>query len=252
MTSREALSVVVKSSDLFDDPADLIASPCSTPGTVAARRTEYALLEPRVSAPVAQFSVGVNTPGHPSSGPWHESAAVNAQSAFSLADKPLIACDEAHKQQADGDLGGVGWETIIVQGILSLPPDSIKDQLIVRTEKLDYAFPIYFKARYFGSCRFVGHGAVVSQRTRTRTSKQRSTGRSFECKHPDLKAESISLPFPEFAGLTLVAKIDDDRTSWNETEVAKRDAFDFRTRNRHGIAAWLRQCMYVCVLRAIA
>jgi hypothetical protein len=44
---------------------------------------------------------------------------------LSMARKVVVVCDESYKQKADGRLGGVGWETMIIQGdIANLPPDS--------------------------------------------------------------------------------------------------------------------------------
>jgi len=68
---------------------------------------------------------------------------------LSMARKVIVVCDEAYKEKADGRLGGVGWETMIIQGdIASLPPDSTKYQVIVRARDLDKGLPIYLKTRY--------------------------------------------------------------------------------------------------------
>lgn len=46
---------------------------------------------------------------------------------LSLAQKVIIICDENYKQKADGRLGGVGWETMVIQGdIANLPADTTK------------------------------------------------------------------------------------------------------------------------------
>ena len=68
---------------------------------------------------------------------------------LALAKKVIVVCDEAYKQKADGRLGGVGWETMIIQGDLaSLPPDSTKYQVVVRAEDIDKGLPMYLKTRY--------------------------------------------------------------------------------------------------------
>lgn len=68
---------------------------------------------------------------------------------LALAKKVVVVCDEAYKQKADGRLGGVGWETMIIQGdIGNLPPDSTKYQVVVRATEMDKGLPMYLKTRY--------------------------------------------------------------------------------------------------------
>jgi hypothetical protein len=68
---------------------------------------------------------------------------------LSLAQKVIIVCDENYKQKADRRLGGVGWETIVIQGdIASLPPDSTKYQVIVRAEDMNSGLPLYLKNKF--------------------------------------------------------------------------------------------------------
>jgi hypothetical protein len=68
---------------------------------------------------------------------------------LALARKVIVVCDETYKQKADGRLGGVGWETMIIQGdVAKLPPDSTKYQVVVRTEKIDDGLPLYLKTKY--------------------------------------------------------------------------------------------------------
>jgi hypothetical protein len=65
---------------------------------------------------------------------------------LSLAQKVIVVCDETYKQKADGRLGGVGWETMIMQGdVANLPPDSTKYQVVVR---IDEGLPRYLKTKY--------------------------------------------------------------------------------------------------------
>lgn len=68
---------------------------------------------------------------------------------LSMARKVIVVCDEAYKQKADGRLGGVGWETMIIQGdIAALPPDSTKYQVVVRAPEIDKGLPTYLRTRY--------------------------------------------------------------------------------------------------------
>jgi hypothetical protein len=68
---------------------------------------------------------------------------------LAMARKVIVVCDEAYKQKADGRLGGVGWETMIIQGdIASLPSDSTKYQVVVRAPELEKGLPVYLKTRY--------------------------------------------------------------------------------------------------------
>jgi hypothetical protein len=68
---------------------------------------------------------------------------------LSLAQKVIVVCDETYKLKADGRLGGVGWETMIIQGdVANLPPDSTKYQVIVRTENIQDGMPLYLKTKY--------------------------------------------------------------------------------------------------------
>jgi len=68
---------------------------------------------------------------------------------LALAKKVVVVCDEIYKQKADGRLGGVGWETMIIQGDLAnTPSDSTKYQIIVRTEDMYSGLPNYLKTKY--------------------------------------------------------------------------------------------------------
>jgi hypothetical protein len=68
---------------------------------------------------------------------------------LAMAQKVIIVCDETYKQKADGRLGGVGWETMIIQGdVANLPPDSTKYQVVVRAEKTDQGLPMYLKTKF--------------------------------------------------------------------------------------------------------
>jgi hypothetical protein len=68
---------------------------------------------------------------------------------LALAKKVVVVCDEAYKQKAEGRLGGVGWETMIIQGdIAGLAPESTKYQVVVRAQELEKGLPMYLKNRY--------------------------------------------------------------------------------------------------------
>jgi hypothetical protein len=68
---------------------------------------------------------------------------------LALSQKVVIVCDEAYKQKADGRLGGVGWETMVIQGdIANLSPDSTKYQVIVHAEDMNAGLPLYLKTRF--------------------------------------------------------------------------------------------------------
>lgn len=68
---------------------------------------------------------------------------------LALAKRVVIVSNEAYKAKADGRQGGVGWETMIIQGDLAqLPPDSTKYQVVVRSESLSEGLPLYLKTRY--------------------------------------------------------------------------------------------------------
>ncbi|MGA7194032.1 MAG: toll/interleukin-1 receptor domain-containing protein [Anaerolineales bacterium] len=66
-----------------------------------------------------------------------------------IADRVIIVSDEAYAQKANGRHGGVGWETMVIQGDLAnLPPDSAKYVAIVRTEQFEDGIPFYLKTKF--------------------------------------------------------------------------------------------------------
>lgn len=72
-----------------------------------------------------------------------------ASNVNALASRVVIVSNETYKAKADGRQGGVGWETMIIQGDLAqLPADSTKYQVIVRSESLNDGLPLYLKTRY--------------------------------------------------------------------------------------------------------
>jgi hypothetical protein len=73
---------------------------------------------------------------------------------LALANRVIIVSNEAYKAKADGRQGGVGWETMIIQGDLAqLPSNSTKYQVIVRSETLDDGLPLYLRTRYVFHCK---------------------------------------------------------------------------------------------------
>lgn len=66
-----------------------------------------------------------------------------------IADKVLIISDESYKEKAEGHVGGVGWETRIIQGdMLNLPPENTKYIVVVRGEDFSSSVPSYLKAKF--------------------------------------------------------------------------------------------------------
>src|SRR5262249_30003824 len=72
---------------------------------------------------------------------------------LSLADKVIIVSDETYAERANGRLGGVGWETMVIQGEMSkLRPDSTKYLVVVRAFEFDKCVPIYLKTKFALHC----------------------------------------------------------------------------------------------------
>jgi hypothetical protein len=68
---------------------------------------------------------------------------------LALASRVIIVSDERYAEKADGRVGGVGWETMIVQGDMSRqPPESTKYLVIVRSQPLDAGLPRYLKTKF--------------------------------------------------------------------------------------------------------
>ena len=68
---------------------------------------------------------------------------------LALADRVILVSDERYAEKADKRVGGVGWETMIVQGdIYTLPPDSTKYVVIVRSPTVAAGLPIYLKNKF--------------------------------------------------------------------------------------------------------
>ena len=66
-----------------------------------------------------------------------------------LAERVVLISDSKYAEKADGRIGGVGWETMIVQGDISrLPPDSTKYLVVVRSRNVDEGLPMYLRTRF--------------------------------------------------------------------------------------------------------
>lgn len=68
---------------------------------------------------------------------------------LSMAERVIIISDARYSERADGRSGGVGWETMLIQGDMSnLPPQSTKYLVIVREDSFDSGVPRYLKTRF--------------------------------------------------------------------------------------------------------
>ncbi|MEM7155748.1 MAG: toll/interleukin-1 receptor domain-containing protein [Myxococcota bacterium] len=68
---------------------------------------------------------------------------------LSMADRVVIVSDARYTERADGRMGGVGWETMLIQGEMSgLSPDSTKYLVIVRETEMDAGTPRYLKTKF--------------------------------------------------------------------------------------------------------
>lgn len=66
-----------------------------------------------------------------------------------LADRVLIISDARYADRADGRSGGVGWETMLIQGdMLGLSVESNKYITIVKEEDFDKGVPRYLKTKF--------------------------------------------------------------------------------------------------------
>ena len=68
---------------------------------------------------------------------------------LTLAERVILISDERYAEKADGRVGGVGWETMIVQGdIATQAPDSSKYLVIVRSKDIEVGLPRYLKTKF--------------------------------------------------------------------------------------------------------
>jgi hypothetical protein len=66
-----------------------------------------------------------------------------------MADKVLLICDRFYMEKADFRKGGVGWETMIIQGdMLSQGDNKQKYIAIVREDEAEKVLPTYMKSKY--------------------------------------------------------------------------------------------------------
>ena len=65
-----------------------------------------------------------------------------------MADKVLLICDKHYAEKADNRKGGVGWETMIIQGDMLSKQDQNKYIAVLRDKDIDHSLPIYVKSRY--------------------------------------------------------------------------------------------------------
>lgn len=65
-----------------------------------------------------------------------------------MADKVLLICDQFYAKKADSRHGGVGWETMIIQGDMMIHTQSNKYIFIIREKDIDSGIPLYAKTKY--------------------------------------------------------------------------------------------------------
>lgn len=65
-----------------------------------------------------------------------------------MADKVLLICDKFYAEKADTRRGGVGWETMIIQGDMLSHSETCKYICIVRDQEVDKGLPIYVRSKY--------------------------------------------------------------------------------------------------------
>ena len=65
-----------------------------------------------------------------------------------MADKVLLICDKYYAEKADNRRGGVGWETMIIQGDMLSKQEQNKYIAILRDKNIDQSLPIYVKSKY--------------------------------------------------------------------------------------------------------
>ena len=66
-----------------------------------------------------------------------------------MAEKVLLICDRFYMEKADFRRGGVGWETMVIQGDMLAQGDNKNKYIaIIREDAADEALPIYMKSKY--------------------------------------------------------------------------------------------------------
>lgn len=84
---------------------------------------------------------------------WHLRAGMDLPqfmaNELAQADRVIVVSDEHYVEKADGRVGGVGWETMLIQGDLyRLPPDSRKYLAVIRSKRVDDGVPAYMKTKF--------------------------------------------------------------------------------------------------------
>lgn len=65
------------------------------------------------------------------------------------ANKVLLICDTYYMEKANFRKGGVGWETMIIQGDMLAQGDNKQKYIaIVRAERAEMALPIYIRSKF--------------------------------------------------------------------------------------------------------
>jgi hypothetical protein len=68
---------------------------------------------------------------------------------LTLAERVVLVSDERYADKADGRVGGVGWETMVIQGDMAkLPPGSTNYLVIVHSKDIDAGLPQYLKTKF--------------------------------------------------------------------------------------------------------
>lgn len=65
-----------------------------------------------------------------------------------MADKVILICDKFYAKKADSRNGGVGWETMVIQGDMMLHAQLNKYICIIREENFDEGIPMYAKTKF--------------------------------------------------------------------------------------------------------
>lgn len=71
---------------------------------------------------------------------------------INLANKVLLICDKYYLSKTDPRRGGVGWETMIIQGDMLMNQDSNKYICIMREDNSNLSLPIYMRTKYSLYC----------------------------------------------------------------------------------------------------
>ena len=65
-----------------------------------------------------------------------------------LADRVIINCDSRYTGKTDGRVGGVGWETMLIQGDMSRrAPSDPRYVVVVREDHFSSGVPTYLKTK---------------------------------------------------------------------------------------------------------